>query len=110
MTLIEGTSYIIYHKTFTSAINEVIKQLSQQKLYLSKEDVSTQITFGRGKPKHGMTDRYVMLCYNLAGQPAKKAVNFQIADLETRYELNMYVTSARSNDYIEGFVDIWDND
>lgn len=93
-------NYTIKHPTFTSAISEVIDFLKRKNFYLSEDDVFNEITTGRGRPKNGDTVRFNMPLYNRDGTPAKKAVAFQIADLENGlYELNMYITPLKLKEY-----------
>jgi hypothetical protein len=103
-----STDYEIYHSTFTSALNEVYEFLRNRGLFLDEQDVFTYITTGPGKPKHGMTVRFYLLCYTYEGTPALRGVDFQIADLESRYELNMYINKVKSKDYHEDLIKIWE--
>lgn len=107
-SLVEGSSdYEIYHKTYTSAIDEVLSFLKSNGLFLSADDVWNEISIGSSKPKHGSTNRFNILCYDSKGFPAKKSIAFQVADLGNNYELNMYLNNVRTKDYIHDSVEVF---
>jgi hypothetical protein len=93
------SDFKVYHDSFTSVVDEVIKNLEGRGLYMDEDDVWDQISMGPGKPKNGRTDRYNLPLFDKDGKPAKKGVAFQVADLGSRYELNMYVTPHKEKDY-----------
>lgn len=92
--------YEIYHKSYTSATQEVIKYVEKNGYSIDFDDVWAQsVTFGRGKPSEGKTVRHkIPLLKN--GKETKKYVNFQVYGLGNannnralnNYELNLYIS------------------
>lgn len=99
--------YKVYHDSFTSVVDEVIKHNEKQGLYMSENDIWTDISTGPGKPRNGRTDRYSLPLFDKDGKPAKKAVHFQVYDMgKGKYELNMYNSPMKEGDYTEDQVKI----
>lgn len=100
MTIIkEANEYEVYNKSYSSAIDEVLKFLKKKNFYPAKEEFSTEVTTGRGKPSVGKTTKHSLLLYKKDGTPANKSVNFQIYGMEKSYELNMYLSPTKKKDY-----------
>lgn len=92
-------NYKIYHKSYTSAIDEVIRDCKSKGFYMNNEEVWNKISSGPKKPSDGVTNRFDFLLYDENGKPAKQMVHFQITGLSNSYELNMYYSGAKLSDY-----------
>ena len=86
--------YEIYHDTYSSAISEVEKVVKKKGFELDK-NAFKKITTG---PSKGESLRFTLLLYK-NGEPAKKSLHFQIENLGSSYELNLYFDSASLRDY-----------
>jgi hypothetical protein len=96
--------YVIYHDSYTSAIQEVEKYVFKKKMFLDNEEMFDKIGSGPRKPGAGKTNRFSLALYKnekaLEDKKAlRKAVHFQIYgrgntnDLGAQgYELNMYIS------------------
>ena len=96
--------YVIYHDTYTSAIQEVEKFVNKKKFILNPEEMAQEVGMGPSKPGAGKTNRFSIRLFKneadlLAGKPQKKAVHFQIYGMGStralsadKYELNMYIS------------------
>ena len=88
-------NYEVYHKSFTSAWDEVQNYVKSEGYELDKDDVEQQVTFGgstgRARPSTGKTTRFdIKLSKN--GKPVKQKLHFQVYGLPNSYELNMYIS------------------
>lgn len=93
-----ASDYEIYHDTYSSAISEVKKAVKKKGFELDEDDVFHNITTGPRKPSKGKSLRFTLLLYK-NGEPAKKSLHFQIENLGSSYELNLYFDSASLRDY-----------
>lgn len=95
--------YEVYHPSYSSAISEVVDWLKEQGLRMSEDDLFTYISTGPKKPSDGKTNRFDILLYDdneLQNVPAKKMVHFQVYGMGNgKYELNMYLSTAKIKDY-----------
>jgi hypothetical protein len=89
------SDYEIYHKSFTSALEEVIKVLEKQGFKMDEDDMKQQVTFGgtsgRARPSTGKTNKFNIKLDKLDGDSIKKYVHFQVYGMKNSFELNMYV-------------------
>ena len=87
--------YEIYHKSFTSAWDEVKSYVAKQGYQMDEGDVESQVTFGgttgRARPSTGKTNKFDIRLEK-DGKPTKKIVHFQVYALPNSYELNMYIS------------------
>ena len=87
--------YETYHKSFTEALEEVIKSLEKQGFKMEDSDMEQQVTFGgtsgRARPATGKTTKFNIKLNKLDDTPTKKLIHFQVYGLPNSYELNMYV-------------------
>ncbi|MCK9544939.1 MAG: hypothetical protein M0R03_23230 [Novosphingobium sp.] len=97
--------YTIYHKSYSSAITEVLEVLAKEKLFMSSEDVFIEISV-KSKPR-GSTNRVNVPLYTQEGSPALIGVAFQVTDLGNSYELNMYSVPYKKKDYAFDTVEIF---
>lgn len=93
--ILEKSSYEIYHKSYTSAIDEVRKHLKKKGLRMNEEDEWSEITSGSGKPSVGKTVKHNVKIEKLDGSPILKRkdkyVHIQVYGMDSgKYELNFY--------------------
>lgn len=86
--------YVIYHNSYTSAIEEVRKYATNQGYSLDDDEMFDKIGMGPRKPGRGKTNRFTITLYK-GDRPQRKALHFQVYNRETNqnpYELNMYIS------------------
>ena len=83
--------YEIYHKTFTSAIEEVEKFAHKNGYEIDSDEMFNVVGTGPKRPGVGKTNKYhLKLIKN--GKEDKKQLHFQVYGMEKSYELNMYIS------------------
>ncbi len=83
--------YEIYHKTFTSAIEEVEKFAEKNGYEIDSDEMFNKVGTGPKKPSVGKTNEYhLTLMKN--GKEDRKKLHFQVYGLKSQYELNMYIS------------------
>ena len=83
--------YEIYHKTFTSAVEEVEKFAKKNGYQLDDDDLFHQVGTGPGKPSVGKTNKYHLKLLK-GGKEDRKSLHFQVYGMKSQYELNMYIS------------------
>ena len=104
-TLLERKSpYVIYHDTYSSAIQEVENYMNKKKFILDPEEMSRSIGMGPSKPGAGKTNRFSLKLYKTQKdldnfKEQKRHVHFQVYGMGSlnnlssdRYELNCYIS------------------
>ncbi len=101
--ILEG-AYPIYHDSYTSAIEAMIKFVKKKKFMLDDAETFQKIGGGPPKPAAGKTNRISLNLYKSQkdldnGKPQKKMVHFQIYGMGSlsnlsadKYELNVYIS------------------
>ena len=83
--------YEIYHKTFTSAVEEVEKFAEKNGYEIDSDEMFNKVGTGPKKPSVGKTNEYhLKLMKN--GKEDRKKLHFQVYGMKTQYELNMYIS------------------
>ena len=88
-----SSKYVIYHDTYTSAIQAAEKYATSQGYELDKEEMSDKIGMGPKKPAPGKTNK-ISLTLMKDGKAQKKMFHIQVYNRETSsntYELNCYI-------------------
>lgn len=95
--------YVIYHDSYSSAIQEVEKYAFKRKFFLDDNEMFDKVGSGPAKPGAGKTNRFSLALYknqkdleNL--KPQRKYLHFQVYGRgrtddygASGYELNMYI-------------------
>jgi len=92
--LLLESKYEVYHKTYSSAINEIEKYLDKLPYDYEVEDLRNTYIDGFFKPKPGKTKRDSISLYK-GDKEQRKAFHAQIYNRGTdgkTFELNMYVS------------------
>jgi hypothetical protein len=89
------SDYVLYHDTYTSAVQEAERYVNSLGFNLDKEEMADEIGLGPGKPKPGKTVKHTLSLYK-NGQPikGKKKFHMQIYNRGQKfntYELNAYI-------------------
>jgi hypothetical protein len=89
------SDYVLYHDTYTSAVQEAERFVIKQGYELDKEEMADEIGMGPGKPKPGKTVKHTLQLYK-NGSPikGKKRFHFQVYNRGQKghtYELNAYI-------------------
>lgn len=94
--------YEVYHRSYVSAIDEVVNQLAKKGYKISDDDMWDSISTGPKKPSDGKTNRFNLPLQDLkTGEPTKprRGVAIQIYGRggnglagSNPFELNMYIT------------------
>ena len=83
--------YEIYHKTFTSAVEEVEKFAEKNGYEIDSDEMFNKVGTGPKKPSVGKTNEYhLTLMKN--GKEDRKKLHFQVYGMKSQYELNMYIS------------------
>ena len=93
-----ASDYKILHDSYTSAIDEMKKNLERKGFELDEDDVWNQISTGPKKPSDGQTNRFDLPLYKNK-KPAKKFINVQITGVGDNYELNLYYSPGSLSEY-----------
>jgi len=88
-------NYKTNHKSFTSAVEEVLNFVEKNGFTVNDSDWTSQVTFGgrtgRGRPPVGKSNSFNVGLFK-GDKEIKKQVHFQVYGLESgSYELNMYI-------------------
>jgi len=91
--IIEGKNdYKIFHKSFTSAVDEVLAFIKKNGYDVNGDDVFSQISTGIGRPKKGKTNKFTLPLYKNE-KLSRKAAHFQVYGMDSgNYELNLYIS------------------
>jgi len=83
--------YEIYHKTFTSAVEEVEMFAEKNGYEIDSDEMFNVVGTGPKRPAVGKTNKYhLTLMKN--GKEDRKKLHFQVYGMKTQYELNMYIS------------------
>jgi hypothetical protein len=93
--IFEKSDYVLYHDTYTSAVQEAERYAKSQGFDLSKDELADEVGLGPGKPKNGKTVRHSLTLYK-NGEPikGKRRLHFQVYNRgqdRHAYELNAYI-------------------
>lgn len=99
----ESTKYEIYHRDYTSAIQEVVDYCERNGYEVTDEDLFRVVGSGSRKPSVGKTNSLELPLYK-NGKPSNKKIIFQVYNMGSSgskpYELNMYFGKASMDDFI----------
>jgi len=85
------SSYQVYHRSYTSAVETALEYAESQGYEYDKEETATKIGMGPKKPGDGFTNRFTITLYK-DGKEQKKALGISIYGMGDKYELNTYVS------------------
>ncbi len=93
---LEKSDYVLYHNSYTSAVQAAEKYVNDQGFELDKEEMADSIGMGPGKPKNGKTVKHSLGLYK-NGSPikGKRKFHFQVYNRgqdNNTYELNAYIS------------------
>ena len=83
--------YVQYHTTYSSAVSEALDMAKERGYDVNEDDVSTNITFGPGRPKVGQTVRH-HITLSKDGDIQKEKLHFQVYNKGNSFELNAYIS------------------
>ena len=93
--MVEGKKdYEIYHKTYTSAVAEMVSFAKKNGYTIDEDDMFSKVTTGPGRPKNGKTVKHNLELIK-GGKTQKKLLHAQVYNRDTNdktFELNMYIT------------------
>ena len=93
--LFEKSDYVLYHDTYTAAVQEAERYANSKGFELDKEEMADKIGLGPGKPKKGKTTKHTLDLYkNNKPISGKKKFHFQVYNRgqdRNTYELNAYI-------------------
>jgi hypothetical protein len=84
--------YEIYHKTYSSAVSEMVKFAEKNGFTIDEDDMFSSVTTGPGKPSAGQTGPNLIL--NKGDKQSKKRLAAQVYGMDSgshNFELNMYI-------------------
>ena len=84
------TMYKVYHKTYSSAIQEALDYANSRGYEYSEDDVWSKISMGKKKPSEGKTNRATITLFK-NGKEQRKALQIQVYGMKNGYELNTYI-------------------
>ena len=82
--------YEVYHKSYTSAVDEMLAFIEKNGYEISEDEVFQSITVGPGRPGNGKTTRH-SLELTKGGKEQRKRLQVQVYNMGSSYELNMYI-------------------
>lgn len=91
--------YEIYHNLYSGAIKEAEDFCEWQGYYWNKDESFAKIGSGPKKPDEGNTNSFTLELFTKEGEPAGKALHFQVYGMGDRYELNAYISPLKKKDY-----------
>lgn len=86
--------YEIYHKTYTSAVQEVIRFVEKNGYKVDEDDRFRIVGVGTKRPSEGKTVQFELPLYKQDGKPAMTKIVVQVYGMRTQFELNMYFGKA----------------
>jgi hypothetical protein len=87
----EGSGYVVYHNSYSSAVDIAIKFAEKKGYVVDTDDVWSQISTGPKKPSEGKTNKFSLGLIK-GDKVDKKKLHIQIYGMGNgRYELNMYI-------------------
>ncbi len=95
--LFEKQDYELYHKSYTSAVQEAERYANSQGFELDPEEMADKIGLGPKKPSEGKTNKFSLDLYK-NGEPikGKRKFHFQVYnrgnDVGNNFELNLYIS------------------
>jgi len=84
-----GSSYPVYHDTFSSAVQTVAEYVKNKGFELNEDEWWREVSMGPRKPDEGNTNKYSLSVYK-DGKEQRKMCHFQVYNMGDKYELNMY--------------------
>jgi hypothetical protein len=91
VSLLSESDYKVMHKTFTDAVNTAKAKAEKSGYMIDDDEWFRKVSSGPRKPGTDKTNRYTIELLTKAGNPAKKALHFQVYNTGNSYELNAYV-------------------
>jgi hypothetical protein len=93
------SSYDIYHKDFSTAVQHAIKTAEKRGFQVDMDDWHNKVATGPRKPSEGKTNSYSITLMDKSGKPVKKALQMQVYNKggQNPYELNMYIEETDVN-------------
>jgi hypothetical protein len=91
--ILTESDYLIYHDTYTSAIQAAEAFATKKGFQLDKEEMADKIGTGPAKPKEGKTNK-ISLTLTKDGKVQKKMLQIQVFNRGTsskEFELNCYI-------------------
>lgn len=92
---INESTYMVYHKSYTSAVDAALNYVHGKGFTYDKEETATKIGFGPKKPSEGKTNRFSIDLYRYGKMEKNKKLHIQIYnrgnELDAPYELNCYI-------------------
>ena len=85
------TNYEIYHTTYTSSVQEAEAFAEKNGYSVDKDQMFQDIGMGTKRPSEGETTKFMIKLFK-NGKEQRKALHAQVYGMETRYELNMYIS------------------
>ena len=90
--LLTQSSYNIYHKSLTSAVDQMQKFIAKNNLHADKQQMANDIGLGPSKPSQGKTNKYHIDLYDKSDKLQKKKLHAQVYGMGNgSYQLNMYI-------------------
>jgi len=86
--------YEIYHKSYTSAVDEMLAFVKKNGYEIPEDEIYHGITTGPGRPSAGRTTRH-SLKLTKNGKETRKSLHSQVYGMDGRkesYELNQYIS------------------
>lgn len=83
--------YDVYHKTYSSAINDALDYAEKKGYTYDKEETYREIGMGPRKPDEGKTNRFT-ISLKKDDKEQKKALHIQVYGMKEKYELNCYIS------------------
>ena len=85
------SSYQVYHRSYTSAVDTALEYAESQGYTYDKEEKKKKIGMGPKRPGDGFTNRFNITLFK-DGKEQKKALQISIYGMGDKYELNAYIS------------------
>jgi hypothetical protein len=90
-SLEEASDYKVMHKSFTDAVNTAKAKAEKAGYTIDDDEWFRKVSSGPRKPGTDKTNRYTVELLTKKGNDAKKALQFQVYNTGSSYELNAYI-------------------
>jgi hypothetical protein len=92
---ITESAYMVYHKSYTSAVDGALNYAHGKGFTYDKEETAEKIGMGPKRPSEGKTNKFSINLYRYGKMEKNKKLHIQIYnrgnDLDAPYELNCYI-------------------